>query len=663
MTVQQTTLFAPDAAGLAGDHKAILKEVRNYLAGSFVGATRDEALLHEVAKCLFIRIYMERHHLAAPKEEDGTALSRFYRQTFAQVKRENPALFDDDEELLLDPRSLAQVISALGRLPVVDAKRDAIGDAFEMFIGSHMRNQAGQFFTPKNAMQFLVEAVAPTQDERVIDPACGAGGFLATALQYLMTRGASQDELEEFASTRLFGIDKDSYLADLARKHIALLSGGRPNVVCADSLAWKPENSSSLEDIPAPGKYDVVITNPPFGSRIVSASAEVMERYRLSRKWKRDRATGRHEPTSSFHKNVPPQVLFIERCIGLLKPGGRLGIVVPESLVSSGRYQYVVDYMRREAVLEVVAGMPENLFKTSGKGGTHTKTALLVLHKRTETEKSGGTQIFMAEAKWCGHDSRGRTIPYDDIPTILGNLQETRNGGLKNQTRLGFLVSDDDIRDNLLAPRQYDPSVASELAELAETHQPVTVGELVEEGTLEISTGHEVGKLAYGTGTIPFVRTSDLSNWEVKIDAKHGISEDIYREYERKQDVQPGDVLMVRDGTYLIGTCAIITEDDLPLVYQSHVFKIRVRPNERGLNPHLLLALLSSPIVQRQVKAKRVTQDIIDSLGNRVLDLVLPLPKREQVCERITSMVQEVSDSRVRARRLALQVKDLVAAG
>lgn len=106
-----------------------------------------------------------------------------------------------------------------------------------------------------------------------------------------------------------------------------------------------------------------------------------------------------------------------------------------------------------------------------------------------------------------------------------------------------------------------------------------------------ISTGDEVGKLAYGTGQIPFIRTSDIANWEIKLDPKQGLSDDIYTKLAPKQDVQPYDILMVRDGTYLVGTCAMISPSETKIVYQSHLYKIRSNDHDR-INPYLLLALL-----------------------------------------------------------------------
>jgi len=112
---------------------------------------------------------------------------------------------------------------------------------------------------------------------------------------------------------------------------------------------------------------------------------------------------------------------------------------------------------------------------------------------------------------------------------------------------MGIVVPTDRLGLNL-APRAFEFDAESESRPADGTHDIVSFGDLIKDGVLSLSTGDEVGKLAYGTGEIPFVRTSDISNWEVKSDPKHCVSEEIYERYRPRQDVQENDILMVRDG-------------------------------------------------------------------------------------------------------------------
>lgn len=220
---------------------------------------------------------------------------------------------------------------------------------------------------------------------------------------------------------------------------------------------------------------------------------------------------------------------------------------------------------------------------------------------------------------------------------------------IRTQDHTGFKMALGAIRRGVFLPRYYNPEITARLADLRKTHDLVVLGELLAKKYIQATTGDEIGKMAYGTGTIPFVRTSDVSNGEIKTDAKQGVSEDIYAEYGPSQDVRAGDILFVRDGTYLIGQVALVTESDLPLLYQSHLLKFRVK-QDSPLSPWLLLACLSAPIVKRQIRAKQFTADIIDTVGDRFRELVLPVPKDKALTAQISREVKELVTERSRLR-------------
>lgn len=633
--------------------KEVFRYLRNYLSGQFVGATRDDALLDEVLKCLFCKLYIESvPELSFPDREDTFQQARYAHTIFAKVRQDFPDIYPQDAEILLDPEAISVVFRHC-HFSLVDAGSDPIGDAFEVFVGSEARGRAGQFFTPQVVTDFLVKALDPRPGEAIIDPACGAGGFLASVARYFRASGVNFEENVSLASRTIYGVDKDEYLTKLANLHISLLTKGHPQIICGDSLAMQNGSVSLWGRFPEEG-FDVLLANPPFGTNIVAASLQVLRTFEIARKWIPDRVTGRLSPTNEMQTRVPPQVLFVERCLSLLKQGGRLGIVLPESLLSNKSYRYVVEYLLIHSTIHAVIGMPEALFKTSGKGGTHTKTCLVIAEKGKQNTRK---YIFMAEAKWCGHDSRARAIPHNDLPAIWENYSAFGVGRIITPSPLGFSVPQGEVISNVLCPRYYDPLLGSEIDSLKETHTLALFQDLVDQGILSVSTGDELGKLAYGTGNIPFIRTSDISNWELKSDPKHGVSRQIFENYRKKQDVQVGDILMVRDGTYLIGTCAIITEHDKEVVYQSHLYKIRVRENNLGLNSYLLLAILSSPVVQRQIKAKQFTMDIIDSLGDRLYELMLPIPISEETRQEVTDLVRRSVEKRFEARALARQAR------
>ncbi len=433
---------------------------------------------------------------------------------------------------------------------------------------------------------------------------------------------------------------------------MAILGDGRGGVFCENSLEdmhnWSPKAQTQI----SAESFNVVLTNPPYGSKLKIDDYGILSRYDLGHQWKIPKGESVFSKTEKVLSDQTPQVLFIERCLELLTPGGRLGIVAPESMFCNPSHKYIMNYVEKNARIDAVISMPENLFQPH----THAKTCVVLMTKLSQADTiSPDHRIFMAVAKWCGHDSRGLEIPYDDVPLIQERYEKFKSGHELAYDHLGFTVKQSEIVDSIYLPIYYNPEIKNQLNTLKSDFDLVTVGKLVEDGLVSISTGDEVGKLAYGTGQIPFIRTSDIANWEIKLDPKQGLSEEIYNNLSAKQDVQAYDILMVRDGTYLVGTCAMISPSETKIVYQSHLLKIRSNNHDK-INPYLLLALLSSPIVKQQIRAKQFTQDIIDTLGRRVLELELPFPKKLDEQQRIIEQVKEVFDKRNEAKEVMRNV-------
>jgi hypothetical protein len=186
------------------------------------------------------------------------------------------------------------------------------------------------------------------------------------------------------------------------------------------------------------------------------------------------------------------------------------------------------------------------------------------------------------------------------------DLRMTRE---RAEARYAFTVGGSQVKKRILIPKYYDPAmeIALSKAEQGPAAPWVTLGSLVDDGLLSLDSGIEVGKMAYGTGHIPFIRTTDIADWEVKHDSRHGISEDIYRQHEHAASLKPGDVILVRDGTYLVGSSALVEEDDLPALICGGLYRIRVVDARRS-SPFVILAFVNLPVVRRQMRARQFTR-------------------------------------------------------
>lgn len=196
----------------------------------------------------------------------------------------------------------------------------------------------------------------------------------------------------------------------------------------------------------------------------------------------------------------------MERCLDLLADGGRLGIVLPESMVCNPSHRYMMQYILSRARITAVISLPEEVFQPY----THAKTCVVMIEKTPPTEAYA---IFMAAARWCGHDSRGLSIPHDDLPEIEKRFVAYQQGALGEFDHLGFTISSVDIQDYIYLPKYYNPELSARLDGLRETHEFLNLGELADRGVVSVDTGDEVGKLSYGTGPVPFIRTSDIEGY------------------------------------------------------------------------------------------------------------------------------------------------------
>ena len=653
--------------------KATFSDLRNHLAGMARGTTQDIDFAKQIMNLLFCKIWDEQDKAPddlvdfhANYEEDPRVVFDRVSQMFEhKVKAERfSGVFDNDDRLSLDEESVAYIVGELQNYALTEADRDALGDAFEVFIGKTLKGPEGQFFTPRNVVHMMVDILDPEPGKSIVDPACGSGGFLIAALEHVWRKledegrrkGWSEqrigNEKAKLAERYVRGCDKDAFLTKVTKAYMAMVGDGQGGIACENSLVPFEQMHGHARDVLRPESFDYLLTNPPFGSKIKIEGRETLAQYELAHKWVVDRSTGDWREEKGVVPARPPQILFIERCLQLLRPGGRMAIVLPESTFGNPSHRYVLQFLKTRVRFIGLVSMPEDLFQPY----THAKACVAFLEKRFPGDRDLESSIFMGIVKWCGHDSRGNRIPHDDVPEIARHFHKLEIAPAAPAERFGFLMRAGEVTDDIYIPKYYDPEIRGDLSALAESHELVTVGELINSGVLEpIATGHEVGKLAYGTGDVPFIRTSDMANWELKIDPKQGVSRAIADPIAEKQRLKPSDILMVRDGTYLVGTTAMLTADDVGIIIQSHIYRLRIaRPAE--LSPYLLLALLNTSIVKRQIRAKQFTQDIIDTLGGRVAELVLPIPRDETVKRQISDATKSIVESRARLRAEARAV-------
>jgi type I restriction enzyme M protein len=416
--------------------RSVFKRCHNYLHTN--GNLGKEKAFFELLKLIFCKIHDERDSagtldFCVTSEERRSELGQRKLKTrisklFDTVKEDYPYIFPAASEAIeLDNRSLAYSVAELQKFSLLQTASDIKGEAYEEIVGVTSRRDHGAFFTPRNvcdmAAQIVLSTYRPDQllKLKILDPACGTGGFLRAALLAIKEIIAEQEynkwgkngekaqaaitnRLRSTCDSNIFGIDKLPELVRAAQMNLAMHGDGSTNVFHVNSLepfgSWPDEARKRLR----PGSFDVVFTNPPFGSKLPIDDPQILDQFDLSR-----------FEAKSPRSSMPPEQVFVERCLEFLKPGGRMAIVLPDSILSNPGLAWLRRWVLRNAWIIASVDLPREMFS---KSETHTMTSILVLQKFSSEERRiidqvgrlPDYEIFMAIADKVGWDLRGQPV-------------------------------------------------------------------------------------------------------------------------------------------------------------------------------------------------------------------------------------------------------------
>jgi len=355
---------------------------------------------------------------------------------FSEVKKQYKNIFRGNEEITLSDRALAFIVSELAKYDFTRTDVDAKGVAYQEIVGTNLRGDRGQYFTPRGVVKLVVEMLDPKEDERVLDPACGTGGFLVATLGHMLKKFREEQDtkpgqestteflsvherLKEYASNMVFGADFDPFLIRASQMNMVMAGDGRGHLYHINSLEFPgghlPQVEDAKKDLLPFGSFDVVMTNPPFGSDIPITDKNILQNFELAHHWEPD-GEGGFRNTGVLKSSVAPEILFIERCLKWIKPGtGRMGIVLPDGILGNPAAEYIRWWIMREAQVLASVDLPVEAF--IAEANVNILTSLLFLRRKSEEEKRaealGGTEeypVFMAVAEKVGFDRRGNKL-------------------------------------------------------------------------------------------------------------------------------------------------------------------------------------------------------------------------------------------------------------
>ncbi|MFX0031531.1 MAG: N-6 DNA methylase [Candidatus Hodarchaeota archaeon] len=591
------------------------------------------------------------------------------------VKEKYQDIFEKDEKINLNKELIYLVVKELQNISLLNSSRDIFSDAFEIFVSKVLKDEGGQFFTPSNVIKFMVNYLNPNIDAKILDPACGHGGFLLETkdLLWLKIENEIKDKNETLEQKKfeiisnLYGIDKDSFLVKLCKLYLEILSGEKSYIFCEDSLDIDKYQKYARETI-RDDFFDYIITNPPFGSKIPIDDKSILAQYELGHMWKNDK--GKWKMQNRIVKQQPPQILFIERCIQLLNNEGKLGIILPEGIFGNPTDRYIWEYLNSKGKILGIISLDQNTFQPY----TCNKTSILFFQKLKNVPKD--YKLDFAIVDNVGHDKDGKTlyklnkdgtnkldtegkpIINDELIDLNEKLMNCEEFDYSTDQKV-FKINFSQIKNSIFIPYYYI-GVEKTLKKLEKDKDFIlySMKDLASRNIIftnksgYLPRGDEIGSNVYGLGDIPFIRTSDINNWEVNLASHKKTSKEVYERYKEKQNIEVGDLLLVKDGgPNLIGNTAYITELDTEIIIQSHIFQIKTKPNKEQIDSYLVLYLLNLDIVQKQIQAITFIQGTIATIGNRIMDVLLPIPKDIDKRIDISNFVRQIIEEKIEIRK------------
>jgi type I restriction enzyme M protein len=401
-----------------------------------------EQIFWEFLKILFAKIEDEQHE-GRPRFAIRNADERNSRSGQKEVKdrieilfhdvkarKEYRGLFDDTVEgIRFNPDVVTYIVAQLEKYDFLHSSVDVKGMAYETIVGPTLEGVKGEFFTPRNVVKMTVKMLDPNPGDRILDPACGTGGFLVVAFNYVSEKirqaerkswkdpdepTASEekrlnDKIHE-AGKSIFGLDFNANLVKTAQMNMVMNNDGRGGLFWVNSLIKPSAWPKDVQRVIELGTMDIVMTNPPFGTKIKVEGEDILEQFDLAHAWRKE--GNKWVMDGALRNAMPPEILFIERCVQFLKPGkGRLGIVLPDGILGNPDNEYIRYWIMSNCQVLASVDLPVETFLPR----TGTQTSVLILRRKSEQEKLAESlsgepsdySIFMAMAKSVGKDRRG----------------------------------------------------------------------------------------------------------------------------------------------------------------------------------------------------------------------------------------------------------------
>jgi len=631
------------------------EEIHDYIYAN--DGLSPQQTLEEFVKILFIKIFDENENsnqFTVSSEEWSVLKSGKTNQSlverisnlFELTKQAYIDIFDNDDRIRLTPIALGFTVNKLQSISLLNSSQDAKGLAFQKFLSHHEKDGRGQFFTPEPVIDFCVEMMQPKPDETIIDPACGSGGFLMSALKFLQKNNLNLNTSKS-VSSHLFGLDINKSIARIAKMKLLLEFNGKTNVICTNSL----EDLDSIKlSVSHKDGFDIVLTNPPFGAKITNTST--LSKFDLGHKW--SNYNKEYLKTKVVYPNQNAEILFIERCIQLLKEGGRMAIVLPNGNFENPSLEYLRYYIKLKTKILAIVNLPQETFIPFGTG---VKTSLLFLEKDTPNINKQ-YPIFFGRVTKLGYqgnkngtplyqkdkygqtikDSSGQPILEEDFSVIVEDYKKFQNGNVIESDN-AFSINYNELNGRFDFDF-YSPENRKMFSNL-DNVKTVRLGDICD--IVKIKSK----KLKDQNLTVEYVELSDINTHSYEI-----INSTTYQVHElpsrASYELQVGDIITAIAGNS-IGTrkhaTALVTKE-----FEGNICTngFRILRNFK-IDCYYLLYFLKTEVYLKQMFMYRTGAAIPNVSDNDLSNIIIHLPN-EKLIDEISKKMRKAFELRQESR-------------
>lgn len=545
-----------------------------------------------------------------------------------------------DKEIRFEDSTIQQVVEKLANLNLIDVGADAVSIAFQVLRSAALKQQEGQYFTPKQVIQAAIKLLPVSYEDIVIDPACGTGGFLVQIL--IDKKGnnpGAEAEIPRWAGTHLFGIDKDAIGIKLTKAIMQILGDGSAHCVRGDSVLtykWQKDYPHLMSNLYKNGHFTKVFTNPPFGSPL---------KVKYSDAKKSGLSIADYIENG---KDIELGLTMFNRCYDLLKPGGHMCIVLPETYFFSPSYKYVRNWVSERLKPICVANVPMDAFQ----GFCRAKTNLYVFEKLDEDKTNLNVEediVKMMNPQTCGIykngsdrfvvDSSGkRTDKIDN--QLLDIATQYAQGDISSYFQVPFKTV---LASDVLVPQYYDKNIQKAFDDLKNEYEfeAISLGQLINDGIITMRGGHGSPSNDVRIGTIPYVKVSDIRNLRINVNPTNLLPIDLAKKFWKTEDgksnLQAWDLLSPNRASSNIGEFAILLPGEEQIVLTKEVFVLRVNENDYGYTPFYMLWALSLMATRKQWSRVTLMQTNREDVGDRYKEILIPKPKSVEWAKEVSS--------------------------